>query len=142
MFKTLQETWRAMHTESGVGRFYVHQAVERDGQVIGWQLVRSTWPECEQALAELAAILYPKAESIETEPVMKAGKNVWVSSDGERVRADERPEGTDWNRWYPCYPESRVRGDRYVPYTGGSEWEQAANAAMRDAAQANFARGH
>lgn len=72
---------------------------------------------------------------------MNAGKNVWVSTDGERVKAGERPEGTGWSRWYPCYPESRVRGDHYTPYQGGSEWEQAANSAMADAAQANFARG-
>jgi hypothetical protein len=68
---------------------------------------------------------------------MKAGKNVWINWELERVKTDTRP-GPDW---HPCYPESRVRGDTYTPYRGTTAWEQAANAAMAEQAASNFQRG-
>lgn len=72
---------------------------------------------------------------------MKAGRNVWVSWHGKEVKSETRPAETASDRWFPKFPASRVHGDSYRPYTGGSEWEQAANNEMAAAAQANFAQG-
>lgn len=67
---------------------------------------------------------------------MKNGINVWVNAvTGEKVKSETRPEG---EYWFAAYPEYRVRGYKFTPYLGHSEWEKAANAAMKSAAQYNF----
>ena len=71
---------------------------------------------------------------------MKAGENVWVNWSGERVRSEDWPAETRGDRWFPCYPESRVHGDSYTPYPGRTVWQRAANEAMSSAAQSNFQR--
>jgi hypothetical protein len=70
----------------------------------------------------------------------RAGKNVWGRCDDwgnvvEFVKSSEWPEG---DGWFAHYPASRVTGDSYEYYTGQSEWEQAANAAMASQANSNF----
>lgn len=73
---------------------------------------------------------------------MKAGKNVWGRCDyrGEVVeycRNEDWPEG---DGWFPHYNPRRVQGDTYEYYPGWTVWEQAANAAMAQAANDNFRR--
>ena len=60
----------------------------------------------------------------------RSGKNVWVSfyDDTDFVKSQTRPEG-----YVPAYPKSRLTRGGYIEYTGGSEWEQAANKAMAKA---------
>ncbi len=67
---------------------------------------------------------------------MNAGKNVWINDSGKTVKSDKRPAGD----WFAHYPKSRVRGDKFTPYQGRSEWEQAANRAMAAEAQDNFSK--
>jgi hypothetical protein len=75
---------------------------------------------------------------------VRAGKGVWArfgGYDGDTVvawvRSTEQPAGEGWA---PLYPASRVSGHQYEYYTGGTEWEQAANAAMASEANSNFRR--
>ena len=67
---------------------------------------------------------------------MSTGMNVWINEDGKTIKSNSRPLG----EWYPHYAASRVHGDRYMPYQGRSEWEQAANASMAEKAKSNFQR--
>jgi hypothetical protein len=76
---------------------------------------------------------------------VRAGKNVWVQFDDINndivvawVRSTEQPAGENWT---PLYPARRVSDHQYQYYAGGSEWEQAANAAMASEANRNFRRG-
>lgn len=74
------------------------------------------------------------------------GRNIWTNIDGVVIAVSEdRPTPkTDAeleDGCYPAYNPRRVRGDRYEPYTGSSEWVQAANEAMANAANYNF-RNH
>lgn len=63
----------------------------------------------------------------------------WEDADGNAVHTDgSYPQAQTWDRWYPVYAESRVRGSKYTPYTGSSAWVTEANHYMASEARANF----
>ena len=67
---------------------------------------------------------------------MKNGINIWVNAEtGKKVKSETRPVG---EFWFAAYPQIRVKGDKYTPYHGTSEWIKFANAAMKDATRYNF----
>ena len=74
---------------------------------------------------------------------MKRGKNVWENNiTGEKQKSETRPgEGVDVLDWWPAYPESRVSGSTYQPYSESTEWGKMANQAMAATAQRNFQNG-
>lgn len=55
--------------------------------------------------------------------------NTWINEETkEIIKSETRPEG---EYVYPRYAPSRMlKGNRYVPYEGNSEWVKAANKAM------------
>lgn len=81
---------------------------------------------------------------------MKARENLWaLVTNDERAKVlatavqPDEPENSDetgWTNWVPVYAQGRVTGDRYQPYSGTSEWVEAANAAMASRANSNFRR--
>lgn len=75
-----------------------------------------------------------------SEPKPRAGRNRWVNWDGEVQISETRPRPSATQSWFPIYARDRIHGDSYTPYPGITEWEQAANAAMNDAANNNFRR--
>jgi len=70
----------------------------------------------------------------------KAEKNVWQDEAGNRIkcRPNDRPMGI---LLFPCYPEWRITGHTYKPYSLTDEWSQAANAAMAEESRNNFQNG-
>ena len=91
---------------------------------------------------------------------MRAGKNVWIRAEElehmaraehhhsshqptDFIKNDGRdPSYSDGNQmvwYYPWWATHRVRGYRYTPYRGGTDWVKRANQAMSEAAQHNFA---
>ncbi len=65
---------------------------------------------------------------------LKNGENVWINQEGTRVRSTTRPTG----EWFPAWSARRIHGDRYEYYNGSSDWINAANASMKQAANDNF----
>lgn len=87
---------------------------------------------------------------------MRAGKNVWVRAEEmQHMMYDPGYEASDVIRndgpdpsyddgkqmvWYhPLWATHRVRGYKYTPYRGDTDWVKQANQSMSEAAQYNFA---
>lgn len=63
---------------------------------------------------------------------------------GNIVVSEDRPiDNSEKQEWYiPVISLKRVHGSRYTPYVAGSKaWRDAANKALANEAQSNFAKG-
>lgn len=75
---------------------------------------------------------------------VKAGHGVWVKVNENGVIVDviknngDNPNTGDYDDYAPFYNESRVTGDRYLPYEQATDWAYEANARMRLTANDHF----